>query len=389
MAKEYLDLPMYKRHKLIIDYNRFSPMKDEIEEFLADEDFTKTRDFAKKVMFPGEVKSNNTIEGITSDIIFIEQVIKDAEQIKGKHQKEIINLYKGYKYILTHRKMDEEHLSELYHILSAGLLNPEDLSKMGENYRGAKVLVHFNGRLLKNYDEGGLEGTIADECYGLPSNEIVAFVDSYFDFTNKKEDFTLLTDYYIKSQIMHFYLEYIHPYFDVNSRTSRTMAMWYLLNNESYPFLIFNRAITFHHTEYERCLMDAKKYSDITFFVNYMLRNVKVELEKEHVMHDIRESTPAKLSAVDYQTLIYLLSMNDDMNALNFMTMFRRFNDSKKPEEIYAEMLDSLIEKGILVIDRETNKPMFRDVPNQEFHLNESRFDKDSPKIKRLNLQNK
>jgi hypothetical protein len=106
-------------------------------------------------------------------------------------------------------------------------------------------------------------------------------------------------------------------------------------------------------------------------------------------MHDIRESTPAKLSAVDYQTLIYLLSMNDDMNALNFMTMFRRFNDSKKPEEIYAEMLDPLIEKGILVIDRETNKPMFRDVPNQEFHLNDSKFDKDSPKIKRLNLQNK
>ena len=49
---------------------------------------------------------------------------------------------------------------------------------------------------------------------------------------------------------MHFYFVYIHPYFDVNGRTSRTLAMWYLLNEEAYPYIIFNRAINNNASNY-------------------------------------------------------------------------------------------------------------------------------------------
>ena len=62
------------------------------------------------------------------------------------------------------------------------------------------------------------------------------------------------TDIFLKSQIMHFYFVYIHPYYDINGRTARTTSMWYLLNKEAYPFIIFNRGISLNKKEYYRVL---------------------------------------------------------------------------------------------------------------------------------------
>mgnify|MGYP003296361204 FL=1 len=76
---------------------------------------------------------------------------------------------------------------------------------------------------------------------------------------------------------MHFYFVYIHPYFDINGRTSRTVAMWYLLNNSIYPYIIFNRGINFDST-YDKTIRECKDRYEITKFLKYMLINVKKEL---------------------------------------------------------------------------------------------------------------
>src|SRR5574344_101553 len=391
MARKLLDLEMYHKHRLTIDYDKLKYIKDEMELFLSGSDvsFLKKQNYAEKVMFPGEIKANNTIEGINDDILLIESVISDAKEINDELQsKRILNLYKGYQYILSHKQMDSNHLSDLYHIFSNGLLEQADLNRMNEKYRTDNVFIQFNGRLLYTHDENGIYGEISEECLGIPANLIPKFVDNYFDFINSDYNCngTSLTDYFIKSQIMHFYLEYIHPYFDVNSRTTRTMAMWYLLLNEAYPFIIFNRAITFNHPEYEKRLMEAKSSDDVTFFVRFMMWYVNVELEKEYVMHQIAESSSQKLSKMDYQTLTYFLSIKGESNVLNFISLYKRFNNKKSAKEIYETMLDSLIEKGILIIDHTTHKLMFSDYPNEVLKLNEKKFDKSSPKIKILTL---
>ena len=66
-------------------------------------------------------------------------------------------------------------------------------------------------------------------------------MEYYFAFFNAPTFSQTMTDQYVKSQILHFYFVYIHPYFDVNGRTSRTMALWHLLNSQAYPYIIFNR----------------------------------------------------------------------------------------------------------------------------------------------------
>lgn len=379
MAKEYLDLPLEKKHKLSIDYDVFGEIKEELEEFIASEEHVNNRSFAKKVMIAGEVKSNNTIEGINDNILLIEEVIKDALEIKDeKIRKRIINLYKGYKYILTHKTIDQEHLHTLYGILSSDLLEQSDKSRMGILYRTAPVYILKNGRLDTELDEG------------LPASLIEKYMDYYFAFAKEKlSDSSTLTDHFIKSQIMHFYFVYIHPYFDVNGRTSRTLSMWYLLNNSAYPYIIFNRAITFDSSHYDKAIIDTKNFADISFFIKYMMVNVKKELEKEHIMHQIAEYSPTKLDSIDYQTLIYFLSMNGEINVLNFVSMYHRFNDHNSVKDIYAQMIDPLIQKGIIEVYRTTSKQMFDGFPNEVLRLNPRSYDQSSPKIKRLNLTNK
>lgn len=85
---------------LKINYDKFNDVREELESFLEDEDYMNNRIFAKKVLFSQEIKSNNTIEGITDDLLIIEKVISDASCIKDvKQRKRIINLYNGYKYM--------------------------------------------------------------------------------------------------------------------------------------------------------------------------------------------------------------------------------------------------------------------------------------------------
>ena len=376
MPKEYLNLPLFNRCNLIIDKDRFAKIKEELEEFLITEDYMNNRKFAKKVMFSQEVKSNNMVEGITDDLLLIENVIKDASKIKNeKQRKRIINLYHGYRYILTHKCMDEKHLKELYSILSDGLLEDGDLLRMGPLYRNDPVYILKSGRLDIEPDQG------------LPYNVVPNFMNEYFNFIHSDNIFdNSSTDDFIKSQIMHFYFVYIHPYFDVNGRTSRTMAMWYLLNKEAYPYIIFNRAITFEMSNYDKAIIDTKTFSDMSFFIRYMMENVKRELEKEMIMHQIKENTKGKLESIDYQTLIYILSMKGELNVLNFCTMYKRFNDSKPVRDIYNEMIVPLLDKNILEIVRTSNKEMFGGYNNEVLRINPNKYEKDSPKIKKLHI---
>ena len=377
MTKKLLDLPINNR-KLFIDYDRFAIIQEELESFLSEEGIFFTKDFAKKVMFSHELKANNTVEGITDDLYLINAVIKDAENIKDTYQrKRIINLYKAYQYILTHRSINEANLKELYSILSNGLLPYEDMIRMGIFYRQDKVYILKNGRIDIEPDEG------------ISHILIPEYMKHYFEFI-KEENTKILssTEDFIISQIMHFYFVYIHPYFDVNGRTSRTLSMWYLLNKNAYPFIIFNRAINFDQSNYDKSIIDTKKFADISFFVRYMMENVKKELEKEYLMRQIRESS-SKLSAIDYQTLIYYLSINGEINVLNFASMYNRFNDKMSIKNIYEQMIRPLIDKGILLVVRTTNKNMFDNYPNEVLTINPSRIDKKDIKIKRLSLSNK
>lgn len=209
-------------------------------------------------------------------------------------------------------------------------------------------------------------------------------MEDYFKLLNTEVDGDI-TDEYIKSQILHYYFVYIHPYFDVNGRTSRTLSMWYLINKKSYPYIIFNRGISFKDSEYTKVIEDVRKFHDLSYFIDYMLSTVKVELEKEYVMQLEANLASDKLTGTDYQTLLYFLTMRGCKSVLDFVNIYNRFNDKKKAKEVYETMIVPLLDKKVLDIERPTKKNMFDDNSNVVLTLrNIDEIPKD--KVKRLVL---
>ncbi len=373
--REALPLKTITGRLFTINREFLADLVEELESFLKGEEFLNNKTFSKKVMFTHEIKANNTVEGINDSVSLIEKVIEDAKSVSDiERRNRIINLYNGYRYILEGKDITEENVKELYRILSKDLLCSSDRARMGELYRTAPVYILQGGRLDDTMDEG------------VPAEMIQDFMQEFFQYVNIPESFDSATDCFIKSQIMHFYFVYIHPYFDINGRTSRTIAMWYLLNNQIYPYIIFNRGINFD-PDYDRVIRECKNRYELTKFLKYMLTNVKKELEKEYLTHYFREMSGRKWRTVDYQTMEYILSMKGNRTVLDFTEFYNKFNDKKKAKEVYETMVIPMLEDGTIIPLRETKKSMFDDVHNLEFGLNGKRLNElDTSKIKRLTL---
>lgn len=371
-SRKYLDLKHFNGSRLYVRESRLESSKEELEKFLESERHLQTRTFAKNVMFSHEIKSNNQVEGYGDDIEIVKRVIKDAESIKDEEQRaRILNLYHAYNYILKGNDINPETLKKLYSITSKNALNAHDRTYMGEYYRTKPVYILRAGRLdLEPYQ-------------GVPADRIEEFLEEYFNFLNTS-DAKGRTEEYIKSQILHYYFVYVHPYFDVNGRTSRTLSMWYLLNKKVYPYIIFNRGISFKGSDYDKTIIRVRNTNDLTYFLEFMLDTVKVELEKEYVMQIAASNATSKLNATDYQTLLYYLSMKGLRSVLDFARMYNNENDKKKAIEIYEEMILPLLDKGVLEVVGETKKEV-NGMPNKILSLRKQES-YDPEKVKNLKL---
>ena len=358
-----------------INSEYLKPYKEELLEFLDGLDYMRTLKFARSMMISQEIKSNNVIEGIKDDLSIIDKVITQRkDDLSQTERQRIINLYHGYQYILTHKKIDKDSLKELYQLLSENILDPRDKIRMGEYYRTAPVYIIKGNRLdIEPY-------------MGMNENKIEYHMDQLFDFINNDILEETEIDKFVKSQIMHFYFVYIHPYFDVNGRTSRTVAMWYLLNNKNYPYIIFNRAIAFNKKNYEPNIIKGRNYGDITLFIKYMLTSVEQELEKEYLIHNIEKNTKEYLSKYDLQMLEYLLTMNGNITIKDLITTYNKYNEKDKIVKIIEEKIYPLLDKKIIIPKRYTKKYITPTIQNMEISLNPELIEFDRTKIKHLDI---
>lgn len=371
MKREVLPLSIGDK-KLYVIKDIIEKNANELEKFLSGNKYMNSKDFSEKVLFSQEIKANNTIEGYKEDVKLVYDIVNNKLKIKDKEKMQRINnLYNGYRYIFKGEKIDKDNLKHLYTILSKNLLSTYDLNKMGDYYRNEDVYIFFSSNLDVEPDKGS------------NPEMLERYMDEYFNYVNSNNTDNTLTGHFIKSQIMHFQFVNIHPYFDINGRTSRTTAMWYLLNNEAYPYIIFNRGINLNKSEYYKVIREVKKYNNVTFFINYMLDNIRLELEKEYII-DMIKSQSSDLKPIDYQTILYILSMKGNLTVKDFTTFYNRHNDKKRVLEVYKTMLEPLIDKNIIVKLRNTQGNINSNESNFVFELNKSMYENDPNKIKKL-----
>lgn len=365
----YLNLKMDENRYFRYNDSYLDIYKQDLVNLLDGLDYMKSKLFVRRMMMSQEIKTNNSIEGINDDLSIIDEVIKTRDI----NSKRIINLFHGYQYIITHDNINKKSLKELYGLLSEGLLDEYNIKNMGEYYREKPVYILKGDRLD------------TEPYQGMNYQDIDNYMNVLFEYINKLDNNTEI-DNFIKSQIIHFYFVYIHPYFDVNGRTGRTLSMWYLLNNKSYPYIIFNRAIAFNQKGYEENIVKGRNTGDITLFLKYMLVTVERELEKEYLIHNINNSTKYHLSKEDLQMIEYFLNLNGNLTIKDLATIYNFYNTKKNIKEVVQDKIMPLIEKEIFKVNRYTKKNIYNNQPNMFINLNDTLINVNEEKIKNLNL---
>lgn len=211
-----------------------------------------------------------------NDFNLSDELLASLEFEMGKDKK---NLNVGYHYILGNQPINKDKLKELYDILSKDLLDEYSIENMGKYYRKKDVYILDGSHSLMGLYNKGLDPEKVEEK-----------MDDLFDYINKDNDKDIV-ETYIKSQVIHYYLAYVHPYFDVNGRTARTLSMWYLIKQNAYPLIMFNRGIYKNREDYKKSILKSIR-GDITPFLEFSLKTLKEELVETIISQSDGKDSP-------------------------------------------------------------------------------------------------
>lgn len=123
------------------------------------------------------------------------------------------------------------------------------------------------------------------EHSGLDYKKVPEFMKLLIEFANIEDDINDL----IKAAIIHFYIAFVHPYFDGNGRMARLVHLWFLIQKgyQSALFIPFSSNIEKSRKAYYDAytlIEENKKYSgkiDVTPFILYFTNNVYNKINEE------------------------------------------------------------------------------------------------------------
>jgi Fic family protein len=122
------------------------------------------------------------------------------------------------------------------------------------------------------------------EHTGLPHEKLPEYMAELVDFINADSTMNDL----IKAAVIHFYIAYLHPYFDGNGRMARLIHLWYLVQ-QGYTSALFiplseyiEKSRKGYYKAYTLTEQNAKLSGtmDVTAFLLYFIENVYHKLGK-------------------------------------------------------------------------------------------------------------
>ena len=208
------------------------------------EDMLKSRLFS-------EVEGSLRIENVPTTHKRIVEISKQ-ENLTDKNDIIVKNMLNAVSFIVSEKpKFSKDNLKKLYQILSKDCLADNLCLKEDAYYRDDDVYID-------KYE--GADWHIVDEC-----------MDTMFAFANDEEN--IKKHGIFLPYICHYYILYVHPYFDYNGRTARMVSFWlnYINNIIVAPYFI-SEAINESKGDYYRALVNTRDTNnDLTYFLGYIL----------------------------------------------------------------------------------------------------------------------
>lgn len=202
-----------------------------------------------------EIEGSINIENVPTTRKRLVELIEKNQPPKSLNDIIITNMSKGINFVKSLPEFNKQNLLKLYQILSSNCLKDEDVIKPGLYYRDDEVEI--------------------DNYKGCPSNKINQSMDSLFIYANKTINNGDTIEKFLLPHVCHYYILYIHPYFDYNGRTARMVSLWInLLLNQTYvlPPLI-SEAINQTKKDYYNSLRDTRNArNDLSYFFLYIFK---------------------------------------------------------------------------------------------------------------------
>ncbi len=209
-----------------------------------------------------EIVATSAIESIDFSRDSVRKILKGMAP-KDEQENRILGIKHGLEFIAdATNKITEENLYKLYMMTVGDFLTGDDKLAEGNMYRHDTVYV------------------VSDhvEHSGLDHKKVPDFMKALIAFVNVEDDINDL----IKAAIIHFYIAFVHPYFDGNGRMARLIHLWFLIQKgyQSALFIPFSSQIEKSRKAYYDAyttIEENKKLSgkiDVTPFVLYFINNV-------------------------------------------------------------------------------------------------------------------
>lgn len=214
-------------------------------------------------LFVNEMLYTNEIEGIFSTKKAIYSAIKNEKKDKSIGREKLVGITQKYKKILQEEDESIKDVSDyrkIYDELFEDFLDEDKYKLDGKFFRKETV------ELINSMNEVVHRGLFGEE-------NIIKEIEKIIEF-EKNEDISSL----IKSIISHFYLEYIHPFYDGNGRFGRYLLSFNIAKIiDKYTALSLSYIIAQNKVEYYKSFKEVEaKYGlgELTFFVENMLNNI-------------------------------------------------------------------------------------------------------------------
>ena len=217
------------------------------------------------------IQSSTAIEGNTLSLEQITDVLNGRKIIGNPREiKEVKNAYAAYESMLKFDPFDTKDFLAAHKLLTADLVSESGMFRTGNVgvFSGKKV-VHL----------------------GANPKFVPKLIKELFDWAKKSDIHPL-----IKSSVVHFEIEFIHPFADGNGRIGRlwqtlVLAQWH----ELFAWIPIETIVHENQAKYYRILGKAEKTADSTEFIEFMLDSIIKALD-ELPINKITDIIPDKIT---------------------------------------------------------------------------------------------
>ncbi len=233
-----------------------------------------------------EAVASSTLEGAVTTREIAKKMIAENRPPKDKNEQMVLNNYKTMQMLETikNEPFSPELICHIHTEISRGTLPVERLGTFRKDTDN--IAVSDN------------EGTI----YHTPPPEgaIRQKLEELCAFANTKDEGADFIHPVVKAIILHFMLGYIHPFFDGNGRTARTLFYWHLLRSDYWfvKFISISRVLLETGNRYPVAYLNTETYdNDLNYFIKFQLEVVERSIKAflSHIQE--KQAELAKFSA--------------------------------------------------------------------------------------------